>query len=341
MRSVLFALLASTTLGLAQERPPAAPPTQAQAPARRPWLVDSVVATVNDSAILLSELRTVAAGRIRTLIKEGNRLRPEEEKLILQRELANLIDKRQMALSVKSLGVYTPDQIESLLRSELEREKQDKVRDLGSVLELSKALKDEGRTWPTYEREQRIDKLSEFADEFAVSRRLSRNTNLFLTPRMLRETYRREIAAFVHPANARLIMVSFRGAEAQADAERAAAAWALQPQTSRELANRFPGATPGPEMLASELASEWKPITDFALAATTGAVSPPIACRDGIYVVRVLEHRAAANGRFEDPDVQARLRNLCQQRVIAEFRQQAMERAKLRTEVWKGATAGR
>ena len=36
-----------------------------------------------------------------------------------------------------------------------------------------------------------------------------------------------------------------------------------------------------------------------------------------------------------------RLRNLCQQRVIAEFRLQAMDRAKLRTEVWTSAVAGR
>ena len=337
MRYVLFALLAGATPGLAQERPPAAPP----APVRRPWLVDAVVATVNDSAILLSELRTVAAGRIRTLRNEGNRLSQSDEKAILQRELTSLIDKRQMALSVKSLGVYTPDQIESLLRSELDREKQEKVRDLGSVLELSRALKEEGRTWPTYEREQRIDKLSDFADEFAVTRRLNRNTNLFLTPSMLRETYRREVAMFVHPARARLSIVAFRGPQAQAEAERAAASWSLQPLPSRELAGRFPGATPLPDWDASALASDLKPLTDFALAGPTGAVSPPIACRDATYVVRVVEHRPAADGRFEDPEVQARLRNLCQQRVIAEFRLQAMDRAKLRTEVWTSAVAGR
>ena len=303
--------------------------------------VDGVVATVNDSAILWSELMTVAAGRVRALVSSGARLTRADEDQVLLTEREKLIDGRQMALSLKSLGVVTPDQVESLLRSELEREKQEKVRDLGSVPELSRALKEEGRTWPTYEREQRLGKLGQFAEEFAVHQRFQRNSSLLLTPRMLRETYEKQKDAFVHPAQATVAMVEFRGADAEARATRAAAAWAIQDLTSRDLASRHFGSIPYPEQRSSALADFLKPVAEFAEAGPTGHVSPPLACRDSWFVARVVEFHPAANGRFEDPLVQARLRLICQNRVLNEFRQQAMERAKVRTEVWRSPLIGR
>lgn len=315
--------------------------TNPAAPKPRFLQVDGVVATVNDSAILWSELMTVAAGRVRALVNSGARLTRADEELVLQAELDKLIDGRQMALSLKSLGVVTPDQVESLLRTELEREKQEKVRDLGSVPELSRALKEEGRTWPTYEREQRLGKLGEFAEEFAVHQRYQRNSSLLLTPRMLRETYEKQKEAFVHPAQATVAMVEFRGADAEARAARAASAWVLQDLSSRDLASRHLGSIPYPEQRSSALADFLKPVADFAAAGPAGSVSPPLACRDSWFVARVLEFQPAADGRFEDPRVQARLRLICQNRVLNEFRQQAMERAKVRTEVWRSPSSGR
>jgi dephospho-CoA kinase len=43
----------------------------------------------------------------------------------------------------------------------------------------------------------------------------------------------------------------------------------------------------------------------------------------------------AENGRFEDPEVQARLRQVLQNRVRTEFEKQAIDRAEDRTVVWK------
>lgn len=326
MRCLLPLLCTASLLGQ-QPNPPAKQPRFVQ--------VDGVVATVNDSAILWSELMTVAAGRVRSMINSGARLTRADEELVLQAELGKLIDARQMALSLKSLGVVSPDQVESLLRTELEREKQEKVRDLGSVPELSRALKEEGRTWPTYEREQRIGKLGQFAEEFAVYQRFQRNSSLLLTPRMLRETYEKQKVAFVHPAQATVAMVEFRGADAEARATQAATAWAVQGLTSRELASRHPGSVAYPEQRSSALADFLKPVADFAEAGPAGAVSPPLACRDSWFVARVLDYLPAANGRFEDPQVQAKLRRICQNQVLDEYRQQAMERAKVRTEVWR------
>jgi hypothetical protein len=127
-----------------------------------------VVATVNDSAILLSELRSVTLGTIRSLRASGRIVSPNDESLLLRRELKGLIDKRRLALSIHSMGIYTPEQIDGYVKSVLEQERLEKQRDVGSMLGLSQALKEEGRTWPTYEREQRLEKLSEFAEDATV-----------------------------------------------------------------------------------------------------------------------------------------------------------------------------
>lgn len=367
MRPLSFVLLAATAAAQVQAPPPAAgsapqdppaaspPPAAAVPPAPTPnerpasgaqrpipLLVDMVVATVNDSAILLSELRAVTQGTLRSLRASGRNVSPSDESLLRQRELKGLIDKRRLALSIHSMGIYTPEQIDGYVKSVLEQERQEKQRDVGSMLGLSQALKEEGRTWPTYEREQRIEKLTEFAEDATVRRRLgSSNGSLFLTPRMLRETYQREQAAFVHEARWRVAMVEFTGPEAKDHAIGAAASWALQPVTARELAAGFADAKSLGETGDEGLAAHLQPVAEFAKKGPAGAVSPPLEIRGAWYVVRVVQYLPAENGRFEDPAVQARLRQVLQNQVRMEFEKQAIERAEDRTVVWKSPTATR
>ena len=229
----ILALVACSTLALAQALPDPPPPRPPQA---QGWLVDAITATVNDSAIMLSDLRTLTASAIRGAERQFGPLSPQEHKLITQRELAALVNKYRMAQSVKSLGVLTPEQVEQLLRSELDSDKEDQRRDLGSMQALSLELKRQGRSWPTYEREKRVDKLNLFAQEFAVNRRLARQTNLFLTPRMLRQTYDDNRGMFVRDAAAKVVWVQFQGADAAATAEQAADLWRRE-----ELSPRQPG----------------------------------------------------------------------------------------------------
>lgn len=331
----------------AASRPPVASQAGGERPAGtaprpRPLLVDMVVATVNDSAILLSELRSVTIGSIRSLRASGRIVSPSDEGLLLLRELSGLVDKRRLALSIHSMGIYTPEQIDGYLKSVLEQERLEKQRDVGSMLGLSQALKEEGRTWPTYEREQRLEKLGEFAEDATVRRRLgSSNGSLFLTPRMLRETYERDKAQFVHDARWRVAMIEFTGPDARDHAIGAAASWSLQASTAREMAATFPGARSLGETGDEGLADHLQPVAEFAKKGPAGAVSPPLEIRGSWYVVRVLQYLPAENGRFEDPEVQARLRMVLQNRVRTEFEKQAIERAEDRTVVWKSPTVTR
>jgi hypothetical protein len=89
-------------------------------------------------------------------------------------------------------------------------------------------------------------------------------------------------------------------------------------------------------VLAESLRPE---LAEFALKGPEGSVSEPFvrAANGGTVVelARVLEFVAARDGRFEDPDVQQEVRLMCEFRVVAEFRDQATERARQRTEVWR------
>lgn len=298
--------------------------------------VDAVIATVNDSAILFSTLRMVAIGRIRSQEKELGPLTPADRDQIFREALEAEIDRHRMAQSAKSLGPLPPEQIDQIIQGEFERDRQAQLRDLGSYNELSQELKRIGRTWPTYEREQRIDKLSDIAEELTVQRRLARQANLFLTPRMLRETYEKNRARFLRDAAAKVTQVRFTGPDAQAAALAAAEMWRREPQLeARQVAARHPGSLAIPEVVAKDLAAEFAPVTTFALAGPEGEVSAPVAVGEAWFVAKVTAHVAARNGKFEDADVQEEVRNICYQQVRREFLAQAMVRARERTEVWR------
>jgi hypothetical protein len=304
-------------------------------------LVDAVIATVNDSTILRSELLTTAAGTIRTAMDRVGQLSSAEINALYNRELDDLIDHRRMALAAKTLGDLTPDQVEQVLRAELEREKEDTVRDFGSYLAFSQELERTGRTWPNYAREKRIDKLFDLAEQFAIYQRLHKQSNLYLTPRMLRDTYTANLHQFQRPARAAVMLLVFRGPNAEADARAAAEIWRNEALTSRELADRFPGCTPVPPVLAQSLRPE---LAGFALKGPQGSVSEPFvrAANGGTVVelARVAEYAPARDGHFEDPDVQQEVRMMCEYRVVGEFRAQAFARARQQTEVWR-ASSGR
>ncbi len=325
--------LLSSTLGVLAALPAQALP-QPQPP--RPILVDTIVATVNDSAIMWSALNTNAYGRLRALEARFGRLRPEDIERVFREELDALIDRNTMAQAAKTFGIFTPEQVETIFRRDLEREEQEQIRDLGSQQAFSQALQNQGRTWQTYVSEQRVDKLASYAEQFTVDMRLQRQSNLFLTPRMLRETYEREIGRFVRPAEARVALLVFQGADAAATAAAAAEAWRQEELTSRQLAQRFPSATPLDDAIASTLIPE---LAQWALAGPLHAVSPPITRNGAVQLAKVLAYLPARNGRFEDLDVQEELRAMCQRGIVEEFRKQALERASQRTEVWQAQQA--
>lgn len=300
------------------------------------FFVDGVMATVGDSAIMQSSLREVAAGRIRAALRAGERLTPAMQQHYFDVALESEIDRRRMAQATMSIGAWTPQQVEDIVKDELARDRQERLRDLGSVTAMTQEMQRLGRDWPTVEGEQRVDKLNDLFNEMTVNQRLWRKQNLYLTPRMLRATWADPNIRprFQREAAARVALVTFTGANAQERAEAAAAAWRAEELTPAQLSTRFPGATPAAEVSAGELGAAFAEIAAFALAGPRGAVSAPVLVNGKYFVGRVTEHLPARNARFEDPAVQNELREICLKLVRAEFQHQALERARERTEVW-------
>ncbi|MCA8973603.1 MAG: peptidyl-prolyl cis-trans isomerase [Planctomycetes bacterium] len=315
------------------------PPTEKGRPGR--VLVDTVVATVNDAAIMLSTINGQIKGLRRTEeLRRGSGLRPSEIHLLLSRALDAEIARHSMAQSAKSFGVATPQQVEDLVADELKRDEESQVRDLGTWQKYSAELKRQGNTWQTYWREKRIDKLSDLAEEFAINMRMQKQHNLFLTPRMLRETYRTDKARFQNAGQADIAIVLFTGADAERQATTAAGIWAQQELTAAQLIAAVPGSTgkalptlAGITDASREALSD--AIVDFALAGPQDRVSAPIPVAGGFQVAKILAYAPPRAGRFEDADVQHELRRICLRKVTAEFKRQANNRASDRTEVWR------
>jgi hypothetical protein len=308
-------------------------PAQDPPAPKGPVRVDAVIATVNDGAITLSELRNVAEGFIRRKSAQRPLSAAEIETIYLQ-QLRLLIDKHRLAQAVKSFGVFTPEQIEMIFQRELTRQEQEQLRDFGSYRAIANELKRQGQTWGTAQSEKRVDIMSRFATDIAVAMRLQKQSNLYLTPRMLRETYERERHFFVHGTMARVSIVVFLDNGARAKAEKAAAEWREQEIDASQLAARY-GAIALSEKEADELAPELAAIKTFALAGPVGNISPPFEADGAVRIAKITAYVAERNGRFEDPAVQDELRARCGETVRDEFMNEALKRAGMRTEVWQ------
>lgn len=295
--------------------------------------VDSVVASVNDSAILQSRLFATTSGSILGAEAQAGRpLSLGEVGQMTMRDLQVLISNYQMAQAARSFGNIPPERFDMMLEMQLEQDKEQRMRDLGGYGELSAELERTGQTWRSYADSQRLEKLQDIAESLAIYDRLRKQSNLYLTPRMLRDTYAQNRDLFIRPAKAQVAMVTFRGPDASAHAKEASDLWADKVLTAREVANRYPGSIPLRSMRAKSLQPR---LRDFALAGPAGNVSPPIRRANGMVdVVKVTQFAAARNGKFEDAEVQVELRRIAANQVLIEFQGQAQLRARERTEVW-------
>ncbi len=335
-RRLSWPLAALLTAPLAAQQPGPATP--------RPELtvVDQVIATVNDAAILDSTLRQASTGAINRREAElGRPLRDAEAAAERGMELQALIDRHCLAQAAKTLGIIPPARVEELFQEELKQAEREQVRSLGSVQKFSQELKESGKTWETFEREQRLQKMQELTEQIAIYGRLQNQRNLFITPQMMRDFYRDNRDLFVYGERASVARVAFlvEGDEqAVMDTARALAeAWRKQPATSAVIAKGFPGARALADETGIHAGSTrtLRPyLVEFALQHPLDTVSEPI--RDGsvVAVLRVIERRDARNGAFEDADVQAQIRQSLEQQVIKALRAKAIARSRLRTYIW-------
>lgn len=345
------ALTALLTAALAAQEPTPAPertqpPPTAQPQAQPPQggsgprlLVDRVVATVSDAAILESDLRTASAGRFRVLQPQlGRPLQPAERARVIETELEALIDNHAMAQAARNLGILPPERVEQIFREQLRQEEREQEKDFGSLQEFSRALAQQGRTWQTFYRDQRVQKMAQLAEEMTVYSRLQNQQNLFLTPRMMWDYYQENKAIYVHGAAAALAQVVFVGNDAPHAAKAAAAAWAKETWTAAELAQRFEAqgarALPDPPLVVEGERSSLPPeVVQFALQGPLGAVSEPMGAGNA-RIYKVMGYSPARNDAFDAPGVQDDIRTRLQRLVVDSLMQQAKTRARQRTHTW-------
>jgi hypothetical protein len=332
-RSLIPAAMTLLASGAAAQERPADPGE---------WvLIDNVLCTVNDAVILRSEIATLTAGSVRGReIELGRPLRAQERDLLESQLLFKKIHEHALAQAAKTLGVIPPERVEEIFRQQLEEEEKEQVRDLGTYQKLSQELARQNRTWQTYVREQRVNKLADLTRSMAYSR-LQNQHHLFITPQQMRDWYRNHVTDFVHGPSAAISGVTCLGPDAEAVAKDVIAAWQAETITAHELAGRFQArgvvllfdnqrATAGnPGQLRQDK-------VDFGLAGPFGRVSAPIPVEgDGaVQVWKVVDHQPAREGRFEDPEVQNEIRRLLEDQVVENLMRQTTARALERTEPW-------
>lgn len=302
-------------------------------------LVDRVVATVNDAAILLSDVRRLAAGQISAAeARRGRPLTPTETEAIYREVLRPLIEKHALAQAAKNFDYVPPSQVEAIFKSEMDREANEQIRDLGTEQAFAAELANSGHTWQSYLRERRVDKMQDLAVQFAMAARFEQHHNLLVTPRMMKERLAAERGRFEHGASAELALVTFSGPGAQQAATEAAALWRQEPLTAQQVAQRFAAAHAVAQTglwITDETKSRQRAdLVEFALRNPAGTVSPPLLLGADWRVLRVIDQRPARTADFADPEVQAVLRNLCMRMAIDDYKRQATHRAMNRTEYW-------
>ncbi|HLQ38467.1 MAG TPA: peptidylprolyl isomerase [Planctomycetota bacterium] len=307
--------------------------------------IDGVVATVGDAAILNSKVDGAAAGEVRSLEqRQGKPASREQMAFIRSGWLRRLIDTQEMAQGAKTLGILPPAQVEQAIRQRVEEVVTEQERTLGSLPRLSKELMQSHQTWESFERDVRLDESAKLAEQLAVLGRLQFQRNLFITPRMMRDYYRKNRHLYVYGPQSRLAAVAFSpGSDAEAVMVRAKAAaeqWRERELTAKELATMHKGIAPELRELNSVTEDSRKNgslqefMIDFALQNPAGTVSEPIARESNLWVLKVIEHQDGRNGAFDDAEVQANLRVQLERLVEAFLRDQALRRARARTYVW-------
>jgi hypothetical protein len=317
---------------------------QNQAPEKKNLVViDEVVGTVNDAAILRTTLDKAVSGSIRGREQELGRPLTDQEAMQLRRQaLTKLVDEHSMAQAARTLGVVPPARVEEIVQDGLKRATREQIRQLGSELRFTQELKDNGQSWPTWERDQRLRIMSELAEGIAVWGRLQQQRNLYITPRMMREFYYKNRLHFEHPATATVARIGFivdtDRDKVLASAREAAELWRKEPLSSTDLAARCKGARPQADLI--DLCPEIPPpgvpqdVIQFA-ASPAGTVSDPVMVGDSsIFVMKVVDRREGVHCSFEDPATQAEIRRALEQNVVNMVRREAVQRSRDRTYIW-------
>src|SRR5262249_46784526 len=107
--------------------------------------IDRIVATVNDTPILQSELNTESQGDIRTEeAARGRKLTATERQQLVDLNLLRLKERAVLAQATKTLGLAPPEGIEQGFRQYLHDEEERQRREFGSMTKYSQELARQG-----------------------------------------------------------------------------------------------------------------------------------------------------------------------------------------------------
>ena len=305
---------------------------------RKLVLIDRVVATVNDTVILYSELKTLSSGEERTAeIQKGGKLTLPELRIIQTRNLQELINRAALAQAAKTLGVLPPERVEEIFQEMLEDDRKQQIRDFGTLMKFSEELQKTNRTWETYERDQRLAKLSDLTKQMAVYGRLQNQRGLFITPRMMRQHFARNQVQMAEK-RAKLAIIAFPGTTTLAAANEAAEAWRQAPSTPSELATQFRdrGARELGVHMINDKSTANRPLkmVQFALAGPINNVQ--VVPQDAsIQVWKITDYSGGTTRSFDDPTLQVDIRRILERQVVNFLTNQTIQRARERTEPWQ------
>jgi hypothetical protein len=304
-------------------------------------LVDGVVATVNDTVILQSELISQVNGDIRTReARTGTKVTDAQREVFMQEARKQLVWRAAMAQGAKTLGIIPSQRVDELVQDMMREDERQQQRDFGSLMRWSEAWAQQNLTYDSYEREQRTAKMYELTQQIAVGGRLQNQLNLFITPRMMREAWRQTQASLASTM-AIVAVVGFSGRDdkTRALAEEAARVWRAEQLTETELAARFRDRVATVPMKTA-IASSNRPkdlpkeLIDFGLAGPLGNVSEPFAAETSFQVWKITDYAGGQQKSFDDPETQTQLRRLLEARVVDKLRDDALRRCMARTQPW-------
>lgn len=334
----------------------AALPAQ-QPPAARPMLVDRVEAKVGDDAILYSQVMAAIQDDIKVReIERGRPLTPPELQSLFRQAKDALIDRNAMAQAAKTLGILPPERIEDILRERVAAAEAEEVRKFGTQTRFSQELSRENRTWESWRHDTRLLNELQLTRELTVGGRLQNQTNLFITPRMLREFYDQHRGDYVYDARCRVDVLRIDASggleAAKTVAAAAAAMWREQSIDSRQLAEKMQAqqassgqpvvpVSPagGPYQVSADLRKTMRPalaefFLGFADSHQQGDVSEPLQDENNLWLAKIVDRLEGRNSGFDDPEVQASLRHRLETLLIHHLTNEAIKRARDRTYVW-------
>lgn len=289
--------------------------TVKQPPAERRFL-DGVLMTVDSRVILFSEVlddfESIQSGLVEA--NQGKPLTLRRQRKIKNETMRKFQERAVKASAALTLPSSTPEQIAAYVERVLQAEKQDLINQYGSLAKMKEEMSRAGSSTFMIERNQRESILLNLARQELFMRLRDRRA-LMITPKMLRDHYRKMVGSrrTGSVSDFARVVIGIEQAENTAPALEKArqviAAWRNSDLSAVELAKKFGGIAIENKSLTLENIEKLDPfIARFIGKAKTGDVSESHVHISGVVVIKVLRRQAGNDYRWDDPMVQEQMR---------------------------------